>query len=286
MVLVFRKKDYTFDLFKTAVSNWWKRDPFTQSAAVAYYTIFSFPALIILYFATASAFLDEAQLQQQVFGYLQKSFGEDAASRFQTIIQQTAPQETGFWPFAIAGSILVYAALRLFIQLQKALNYIWDVDDNQLSGFKGLIIRRIISFAVMVGVLFGLAVSLVLTSSISTMTAWLIQHLPDAFVLLVHGLNLCFSLIIISLLFAVILKKLPDIDLTWQNVYPGALIAAALFMLGEYLLGIYVGTARPASAYGVTGSVILLMIWVSYSCSILLLGAEYSKVLRQLKSTD
>lgn len=286
MALVFCTKKYSVDLFKKAISNWWEDDPFTQSAAVAYYTIFSFPALIILYFAITSTFLDEAQLQQQVFGYLQKNFGEDAADRFQTIIQQTAPQETGFWPFAVAGSILIYAALRLFIQLQKALNYIWEVDDSQLSAVKGLIFRRVSSFAVMVGVLFGLAVSLVLTSSISTMTAWLMQHLPDAFVFLAHALNFCFSLMIISLLFAVILKKLPDIDLTWRNVYPGALIAAVLFMLGEYLLGIYFGTARPASAYGVTGSVILLMIWVSYSCSILLLGAEYSKVLHQQKRPD
>lgn len=113
------------------------------------------------------------------------------------------------------------------------------------------------------------------------MTAWLIRHLPDLFVFLAHGLNFCFSVFIISLLFAVILKKLPDIELTWKNVYPGALIAAVLFMLGEYLLGIYFSTVRPASAYGVTGSVILLMMWVSYSCAILLLGAEYSKVLRQ-----
>ncbi len=112
------------------------------------------------------------------------------------------------------------------------------------------------------------------------------RHLPDVFVFLVHGLNLCFSLFIISLLFAVILKKLPDTDLTWENIYPGALIATALFMLGEYLLGIYFGTARPASAYGVTGSIILLMIWVSYSCSILLLGAEYSKVMQQQKRQD
>ena len=284
--MTFYKTNYSITIFKKALTHWWQDDPFTQSAAVAYYTIFSFPAVIILYFAIASLFLKEAQLQQQVFGYLQEMFGKNAAYTFQTIIEHSAPKETSFWPFALAGSILVYAALRLFLQLQKALNTIWEVNESQLSGFRTLVTRRLTSFAVMVSVLFVLTISLILTSSISTMTGWLTSHLPDAFVFLVHVLNFFFSLMIISLLFTLILKKLPDINLTWKNVYPGALIAATLFMLGEYLLGAYFGTARPASAYGVTGSIILLMIWVSYSCSILLLGAEYGKALQQQNHQD
>ena len=275
------KQPYSFSILKHAVISWWRNDPFTQSAAVAYYTIFSFPALVILYFALASFFLQESELQQQVFGALEGHFGKQATTTFQQIIEATAPEQTGFWPFALAGSILVYAALRLFMQLQKALNYIWRVDESRTTGFKTLIMRRVMSFAVMIGVLFVLASSLLLTSLISTLTAWLLQQLPDTFVYLTHGIHLMLSLLIISTLFTVILKKLPDIELAWNDVFPGALLAALLFMLGEYLLGVYFGTARPASAYGVTGSIILLMIWVSYSCCILLLGAEYSKALHE-----
>ncbi|MCF4099537.1 YihY/virulence factor BrkB family protein [Maritalea mediterranea] len=267
--------------FKAAVGRWWANDPFTQSAAIAYYTIFSFPALIILYLGLASFFMDEAAVRDQVFGFLRENFGRDAADTFRTIVANTAPSEESFLPFIVAGVVLIYAALRLFLQLQKALNYIWDINDSDVSSFRALVVRRLMSFAVMIGVLFVLAISLVITSTISTLTEWLIQRLPDMFALLAHAINLVLSLLIISLLFAVILKMLPDRDISWPHVAPGALVAAALFMLGEYGMGVYFGLVEPGSAYGVTGAIILLMIWVFYSSAVFLLGAEYAKTLHQ-----
>ncbi|AVX03192.1 hypothetical protein MXMO3_00659 [Maritalea myrionectae] len=266
---------------KTAIGRWWNNDPFTQSAAVAFYTIFSFPALIILYLGLASMFMQEDAVRMQVFGFLRANFGADAAETFRTIVANTAPSEKSFIPFIFAGTVLVYAALRLFLQLQKALNYIWDIDDSKVSNFQALVLRRLISFAVMMGVLFVLAVSLVITSTISSLTDWIIDHLPDMFAVLAHSVNLILSLTIISLLFAVILKILPDRNVSWSHVAPGALLAAALFMLGEYGMGLYFGWVKPGSAYGVTGSIILLMIWVFYSSAVFLLGAEYAKTLHQ-----
>lgn len=266
---------------KTAIARWWNNDPFTQSAAVAYYTIFSFPALIILYLGLASIFMQEEAVREQVFGFLRANFGRDAADTFRTIVANTAPSEKSFIPFIVAGTVLVYAALRLFLQLQKALNYIWDIDDRDVSNFRALIVRRLMSFAVMIGVLFVLVISLVVTSTISSITDWLIDHLPDMFAILAHSINLALSLTIISLLFAVILKMLPDRHINWSHVAPGALLAAALFILGEYGMGLYFSWVEPGSAYGVTGSIILLMIWVFYSSSVFLLGAEYAKTLQQ-----
>lgn len=266
---------------KTAIARWWNNDPFTQSAAVAYYTIFSFPALIILYLGLASIFMQEDAVRGQVFGFLRANFGQDAAETFRTIVANTAPSEQSLLPFIFAGSVLIYAALRLFLQLQKALNYIWDVDDREVSNFRALILRRFMSFAVMIGVLFVLAISLVITSAISSLTDWLIDHLPDMFAVLAHSINLTLSLIIISLLFAVILRMLPDKLISWAHVLPGALLAATLFMIGEYGMGLYFSWVEPGSAYGVTGSIILLMIWVFYSSAVFLLGAEYAKTLHQ-----
>ncbi|WP_424983563.1 YihY/virulence factor BrkB family protein [Maritalea sp. S77] len=266
---------------KTAIARWWNNDPFTQSAAVAYYTIFSFPALIILYLGLASFFMQEEAVREQVFGFLISNFGRDAADTFRTIVANTAPSEKSFIPFIVAGAVLVYAALRLFLQLQKALNYIWDIDDREVSNFRALFLRRFMSFAVMLGVLFVLVISLVITSAISSITDWLIDHLPDMFAVLAHSINLALSLIVISLLFAVILKMLPDRYIRWAHVVPGALLAAALFMIGEYGMGVYFSWVEPGSAYGVTGSIILLMIWVFYSSAVFLLGAEYAKTLHQ-----
>lgn len=248
---------------------------------MAYYTIFSFPALIILYLGLASMFVQEDAVRLQVFGFLRSNFGADAAETFRTIVANTAPSEKSFIPFIVAGTVLVYAALRLFLQLQKALNFIWDIDDSKVSNFQALVLRRLISFAVMIGVLFVLAISLVITSTISSLTDWIIAHLPDMFAVLAHSVNLILSLTIISLLFAVILKILPDRNISWSHVAPGALVAAALFMLGEYGMGLYFGWVEPGSAYGVTGSIILLMIWVFYSSAVFLLGAEYAKTLHQ-----
>lgn len=276
---MFIKNSFNLSRLKAATKAWWGNDPFTQSAAVAYYTIFSFPALLILYFTLASFFMAELTLQQQVFGFIRQTFGENAGQLFKSVIQKSAPQQSGFGPIMIASLVLTFAALRLFLQLQKALNHVWQIEDQLLSGLKGILVRRLLSFAVMIAVLFTLSVSLLLTSSISAMTSWLIKNLPDYLVFMTHLLNIGLSFIIISTLFSIILKKLPDVILSWSVVFPGAFLAAALFMCGEYLLGIYFGIFKPASAYGVTGSVILLMIWVSYSCSVLILGAEYSKIL-------
>jgi len=216
---------------RDAVVNWWKRDPFTQSAAIAYYTIFSFPALMILYFASASLFIEQDQLQAQTYTFLSDKFGD----------------------------------------------HIWGISEKFAKGFKALVWRRAVSFSVMLGIGFTLFASLLMTSLITVFTTWIMTHLPDYFAYLFHGMNLAISLSIITFMFALLLKELPDIEVTWRHSLVGALISALLYLLGEYMMGLYFGIAKPDSAYGVTGSIILLMLWVSYSSVILLLGAEISK---------
>ena len=262
---------------KEAVVSWWKRDPFTQSAAVAYYTIFSFPALMILYFASASLFVEQDQLQMQAYGFLSEKFGEASAGQFEQIISNTAPKQSNLSAFAIGGVTLLFAGLKLFMQFQKALNHIWGVDKSAIKGVKALIWRRAVSFGVMLGIGFTLLVSLLMTSSITVFTTWMMQYLPEYFTYMFHGMNFLISLTIITFMFSLLLKELPDIDVTWRHSTVGAFISALLFIFGEYVISIYFGVAKPGSAYGVTGSIILLMLWVSYSSVILLLGAEISK---------
>jgi len=131
----------------------------------------------------------------------------------------------------------------------------------------------------MLGIGFTLLVSFVMTSAISYFTEWIMTSLPDYFAYLFHGVNLMVSLCVITFMFALLLKELSDTHISWRHSLPGAFVSAILFIFGEYLLGIYFSVAEPGSAYGVTGSLILLMLWVSYSCIILLLGAEMSKVI-------
>ncbi len=262
-----------------AINNWWERDPFTQSAAVAYYTIFSFPALMILYFAAASVFVEEHTLKYQTYQFLAQKFGEASASQFREIIERSAPAETSIGAVILGGCVLLYAGLRLFMQLQKALNYIWQVDDKSVSNLRKILWRRLVSFGVMLAIGFSLVVSLTLTSLITMLTEWFMRYLPDYFAYLFHALNFTFSLTLLSFMFAVLLKKLPDAHVRWRYAIGGGIVTALFFILGEYGLSIYFSLAKPDSAYGVTGSIILLMIWVSYSCVVLLLGAEFSRAL-------
>ncbi len=269
-----------------AIVAWWRHDAFTQSAAIAYYTIFSFPALIILYFACASLFVDEAQIQNQVYDFLSGSFGSEASVQFQKIIEKTAPAETNFWAFAIAASVLIFTGLKVFLQLQRALNLVWQVDDSQLSTVRKLVFRRIASFGVMVGIGFTLLVSMLATSMLSVLTEYITNWLPDYFTFLLHGLNLLMSLTMVTITLGFMLKKLPDVHVGWGNAMLGGFLSALLFVMGEYGLGLYFSIAQPNSAYGVTGSLILLMLWVSYSATILLLGAEFSRDLQMNKTAE
>lgn len=270
-------------IFKKSIIMWWNNDAFTQSAAIAYYTIFSFPALMILYFAAASVFVDQEVIQQQVYGFMGNNFGEDSATQFRTIVEKTAPEETSSWAIFLGGGVLLYTGMRLFLQLQKALNQIWNVDESKLSNMRKLVVRRMTSFSVMLAIAFTLVVSLVATSLLTALTEFIMHYLPDAFAILFHAINFLFSLGVLTLMFAVLLKKLPDTRVQWSHALWGAALSALLFVLGEYAMSMYFSIAKPGSAYGVTGSIILMMLWVSYSCVILLLGAQFSRELQRAK---
>lgn len=269
----------TFHHLKRAVQSWWAHDPFTQSAAVAYYTIFSFPALLILYFASASLFVEKEELHGQTNAFLSQTFGAASAEQFGNIIQNTAPNDTSNIAFVIGGCTLLYAGLRLFLQFQKALNNIWGINNAYKGKFTTMLIRRAVSFGVMGGIGITLVASLLLTSSIHLLAGWLATEIHPSFDTILHLTNLGVSFVTISIMFMLVLKILPDRPVQFRHALYGAMLSAALFILGEFLLGIYFNAARPDSAYGVTGSIILLMLWVSYSCIILLLGAELSKIL-------
>lgn len=273
-----------YKIAKTTVMSWWDNDPFTQSAAVAYYTIFSFPALMILYFACASIFVEEQTLQIQTYDFLAATFGESSAEQFSSIVDNTAPEDTSLLAFIIGGTTLLFAGLRLFLQFQKALNHIWGVREDAKGGITTIIIRRAASFGVMLGIGFTLIVSLLMTSLISFFTDWVVDNIHPYFAYMAHIVNFTLSFVTLSLMFGLLLKMLPDRPVGWHVAWPGAMLSALLFIFGEYMLGIYFSTARPDSAYGVTGSLILLMIWVSYSCVILLLGAEFSKCLHDRRT--
>jgi len=270
-------------LFKQSIYTWYDNDPFTRSAAIAYYTIFSFPALLIIVMGIANTLIDQEVIKTSIIGTLGEFVGKDAAvETFQTIDRVNITPNNSLI-FIFGAAMLVYTSLRIFLQLQTALNEIWRVNTKEFK-WKKLLLQRAYSFGLLVSIAFILIVSLLVTSALTALTEWIGLHISESLVVLLHLANIAVSFAIISFLFTLILKVLPDTHIQWRTAAVGGTMTAFLFLIGQYAMNIYFEMAKPESAYGVSGSVILLMLWVSYSTTILLFGAEFSKAYKELKA--
>lgn len=266
---------------KTAIIQWWQKDPFTQSAAVAYYTIFSFPALMILFTTIASQFMEANRLGNSTHAFLSNAFGNEAANQLESIVEHSVPEHGSIWALIFALLLLSYVALKIFVQLQKALNYIWGIDSTHQTGIKTQLIRRGVSLGVMLATILTMILLMLITSTMHIVIHWLNQKITFDLAVFVYAMNIIMSWLPIFFLFTLLLKKLPDTYVPWRCCAYGALLASLMFLFGQQAMGYYFSAAEPSSAYGVAGAIILLMLWVSYSCTIFLLGAEYSKQLAQ-----
>lgn len=266
-----------FSVLKKTAINWYKNDPFSHAAAISYYTIFSFPALVFIYLALASIFSSEADLHNHINSFMNNIAGPEGAQNMEKIIQNTAPKNESFWPLAIGSGILLFAALKLFMQLQKAFNIIWHVKVPDHVKVSSLVKQRVLVLSIMLGVGFIMVSSLVITSSLSALGHYLAHHISPQLIPVMHLINFVISLFVLSALFTVLLKLLPDIKIPWRPAIIGGATTALMFIIGEYAIGLYFQLAKPGSSYGATASIVLLMLWVSYTCVILLFGAELTK---------
>jgi membrane protein len=270
-----------FSIVKRSVMNWYNNDPFNLSAAIAFYTIFSFPALLLIYLTIAAFFASREDLQLQINEYLENIVGEGNVGNIQAIIENSAPDYTNPLAAIIGIAVLLFAGLKLFLQLQKTLNFIWRVKPAENVKILDIIKQRFISLGVMVAMGFIILTSLVANTLVAYIGNWIKEYISEDLVAVIYAINFSISFLITSFLFAVLLKLLPDTKVKWKYAAIGGIVTAILFALGQYGLAYYFRTAEPQSAYGVAGSIILMMLWVSYSCVILLFGAELTKVVQE-----
>ncbi len=261
--------------------NWLSDDPFTQSAAAAYYAIFSLPGLLIIVMAVAAVFFDQQRVETEILGYIGNMLGRDVSLSIKQIVEETQQRDRDLWAMIAGVATLIFGATGLFAQLQRSLNYIWGVELSQKAGWWVFLKSRLISFGLILIVGFLLLISLSFTAFFTIFSDWFAtQFSPDwAQGLLIF--NTAFSFCIIVTLFALIFKILPDAHVEWNVAFYGGAISAILFSIGEYALNFYFKMAEPASSFGAAGSIILVMLWVSYSCLILLIGAEFSRTYTQ-----
>jgi membrane protein len=268
---------HAFDLLKQAGWDWFDDQAPTLGAAVAYYTVFSLAPLFIIAVAIAGLIFGREAAQGQIFEQLRVLIGETSAAAVEDVVESADSKPvTGVFATIVGFLALIIGASGVFAQLQASLNAIWRVEPKPGRGLWELIQDRVLSFGFILIVGFLLLISLILTAIIAFIGEWFGGFVPGVETL-IQILNAILSLAIITLLFAMIFKFLPDVKIAWRDVWIGALITAALFTAGKEVLGLYLGKSGVASSYGAAGSLIVLLLWVYYSAQILFFGAEFTK---------
>lgn len=266
-------------LLKATFKEWVDDDPFDLGAVVAFYSIFSIPALVIIVVNIAGAVYGEAAVEGKIAEEVGALIGQDTGNEIQEMIKDSPSQENSTISTVIGIGTLLFGATAVFVALQKSLNRLWEVKaDPEKAGWKKVVRDRATSFGVVLTIGFLLLISLVLTSALSILSDWILERLPDFLFYLFYVLDVFISFGVITLLFALLYRYLPDVDIQWKSVWVGAGVTAFLFMFGKYALTLYFDYADPGSAYGAAGTIILMLIWIYYSCLILFFGAEFTQV--------
>ena len=247
------------------------------SAALAYTTVFSLGPLLIVIIFLCSIFFGQEATQGRIYSEMQQFVGDDAALQLQTIIQNASLSGKGTAAAVIGIITLLFGATTVFAEIQDSINSIWGLKAKPSKGLWKLLRNRFLSFSVVVSLGFLLLVSLAISTIIEGLSAQLKASFPDVTVVIFYILNLLISFVIITALFAVIFKVLPDAKTKWKDIMPGALASGILFMIGKFAISFYIGKTNVGSTYGAAGSLVILLVWVYYSAIILYLGAEFAK---------
>ncbi|WP_462267525.1 YihY/virulence factor BrkB family protein [Mucilaginibacter sp.] len=248
------------------------------SASLAYYTIFSIAPLLILIISMAGLVYGNDAASGRLYPQIARYVGAEAAAQIQSIIGHL--QLSGKSGFALISGIvtLLIGASSLFLEIQDSLNIIWKVKAKPKRGWVKILTNRFVSFSLIGGLGFLLLVTLLVNVIITAITDKLQHFLPSITIWLIDGINLFISFLVISVLFGIVFKVLPDAKIKWKDVRSGAFFTAILFMLGQYLISLYLHYSAQESAYGAAGSLIVLLVWIYYTAAILYIGAEFTQV--------
>jgi membrane protein len=266
-----------WDISKRAVLAWWNDNVSRLGASISYYTLFSLAPMLVIAIAIAGFVFGAEAARGEIVGQIQGLVGRDGARAVQAMLQGVSQHRSSGVVATIVGIVtLVLGATGVFLELQTAINGIWRVKPKPSAGIMGVLRQRLISFGLVVGVGFVLLVSLLVSAALSALGKFLGAYVPG-YAVLGQALNVVLSLAVITLLFAMIYKVLPDVELAWRDVWVGGLVTAGLFSIGKLVIGLYLGTSGTTSTYGAAASVIVLLLWVYYSSQIVLLGAEFTR---------
>jgi membrane protein len=260
----------------------WKEDKASRlSAALAYYTIFSLAPMLLIIIAVTGLFWAKDVVQDQVLNQIGGLVGAEGRTFIADLLTSASNPARGIVATIVGIITLLWGALGVFNELHNALNTIWEVKEEETAGFveavKKVIFGRLLSFSMLLGIGFLLLVSLVISAGLSAVQETIGNAIPVSEILL-QIVNLIISIGVITVLFALIFKFLPDAEIAWRDVWLGAFVTSILFSIGKFVIGLYLGNSSVGSSFGAAGSLVVLLLWIYYSAQILLFGAEFTQV--------
>ena len=264
-----------FKLLKKSYISWNKNEPYARSATIAYYALFSLPSLLIIVVSIAGYFFGREAVRGRLMGEISGFIGQETADAIENMIENAALSQESTWAVIFGLAILIFGATGVFFQLKVAMNNIWNVAAKR-TNFLRLVLDRVISLGMVLVLGLLLLIALVVSAVLRLIADKIEEYLPNITEVVVFIANYALSFFFITTLFAMIFKLLPDIKIRLRTTYMGAGLTTALFLIGEFIISFYFGQSEPASVYGGASSVVLILLWVYYTCLILFFGAEFT----------
>jgi membrane protein len=262
-------------LLHDSVIGWMNHNASRTGAALAFYTVFSLAPILLLSIAIAGLFFGEQAARGEIFEQIRGLIGPSGASAVQSVVHNASESGAGALSTAFSVLTVFVGATTALVELKAGLDKIWEVPPEQRQGFWFLIRTRLLSVGVILALGFLLLVSLVISAGLTALEKF--SRGEHFFNLLAQWLNVLLGFVLVTALFGTIYKVLPSVRIAWRDVTVGAIVTAALFSAGKYVIGVYIGNSGLGSTYGAAGSVILLLVWVYYSAQIFLFGAEFTR---------
>jgi membrane protein len=264
-------------VFWNAVQRMFEDDALPLAAALAFYSLLSMAPLLLVVVSVAGLFFADGQVHAQLIEQMRRLIGEEGAALTQTVIAHTGSEERSAWSLVVGSLLSLLGASTVFAQLQYALNRVWRVKAAPRTALiMSFIKQRLLSFALVLSIGFLLMVSLAVSAVLGALHMYLDARVAEA-TLFWSGLDLVISFTLATVLIAMMFRYLPDAEIEWRDTWHGALITAALFIVGKQVIGLYLGQTTVASSFGAAASVVIYMIWVYYAALILLFGAEITQ---------
>ncbi len=274
-------------VLKRAFKKWLSRDPFRQSSIIAYYAIFALPGLLVVAVTLTGLIFGIETVNKYLYDAIRDAMGVNTADQVAQMIILASKSKESVFATVIGVATILVGATGVFVQLQKSLNIIWEVAaTTKKSGLLQLLKMRLFSFGLVISIAFLLLMSLVISSLLAIAGDWIISTWSPSLLGLINIVNFLISFGIITLLFAAMFKVVPDAKIKWRNVWIGAFVTASLFVIGKELMGFYFGKATPGSGYGAAGSIVLILLWTSYSSMIVFFGAEFTKAYANMRNGE